>query len=352
MLFVKYIPMMKEVARMPSSLPKTRDHQTQLDWHPHHRHIREPLSWQATALNLTLRSTLKPVLARVNVSHRTIWMAQRLYSLASPLLARLPESVDLQAVDFEHFTGEWIRAGQHLDENKVLLYLHGGGYFFSSAALHRPITWRLSLACKRPVLAINYRMAPAYQFRHWLDDAVTAYTHLLERGYQPHNILVAGDSAGGNLVLIMLQSLRHQGLPLPAACICLSPWTDITGGSASMHHNRHQDPMFAARAVSGVGRYVSQGVDPEHPWVSPAKADLSGFPPLMIMVGSTEVLRDDALRVAERAHAYGVPVVYEEWVAMPHVFPIFAAFMPEARKAYQHIARFVRDVDRHRGDYE
>ncbi len=322
------------------------------DWHPHHRRIHEPLSWQAMALNLTLKATIKPVLAHVKVSQRSIWLAERLYNLTAPLMSALPSHVDIHSIEFNHFTGEWVRSGNSLDENKVLLYLHGGGYFFSSAALHRPITWRLSLACKRPVLAINYRMAPAFQFRHWLEDAVTAYTHLIERGFKPHNILVAGDSAGGNLVLVLMQSLRHQGLPLPTACICLSPWTDITGASDSMRSNKNHDPMFASRAVSSVGRFVSQGVDPEHPWVSPARADLSGFPPLMIMVGSTEVLRDDALRVAERARAMGVPVVYEEWHAMPHVFPLFAAFVPEARKAYQHIARFVRKIERHRGDYD
>ncbi len=322
------------------------------EWHPHDRRIHEPLSWQARALNLTLKSTVKPILSRVTVSKKTIWLAERIYNLTAPLMTALPEHVDRQEIEFSHFTGEWIRSGPFLDENKVLLYLHGGGYFFSSAALHRPVTWRLSQVCKRPVLAINYRMAPAFQFRHWLEDAVTAYVHLLERGYKAHNIIVAGDSAGGNLVLVMLQSLRHQGFPLPKACICLSPWTDMTGGSESMHRNRHHDPMFAARAVSGVGRFVGQGVDLEHPWVSPARADLSGFPPLLIMVGSTEVLRDDALRVAQRARAYGVPVVYEEWVAMPHVFPLFAAFVPESRRAYAHISRFVRDVELIRDEYE
>ncbi len=331
---------------MPASAPVISDPQQG------HHHIREPLSWQALALNLTLRSTLKPVLSRVAVSGRSIALAKKLYAMASPLLSTVPASVKLSPVNFEHFTGEWVRSGEALQEHKALLYLHGGGYFFSSAALHRPITWRLSRVCRRPVLSINYRMAPAFQFKHWLEDAVTAYVHLLERGFAPSDIVVAGDSAGGNLVLVLLQSLRHQGLPLPACCVCLSPWTDIGGGSASMHHNRHHDPMFAARAVAGVGRFVLQGVDPTHPWVSPARADLSGLPPLLIMVGSTEVLRDDALRVAERARAAGVMVVYEEWHGMPHVFPLFASILPEARKAYAHIERFISDVEENRALYD
>lgn len=326
-------------------------HEVHPHWRHHHRHIHGPLSWQAMALNLTLRATIKPVLERVAVSERSMRFAQQLYSLTTPLLSRVPAFVKIEKVKFEHFTAEWLRAGKKLDEDKVLLYLHGGGYFFSSAELHRPITWRLSRACHRPVLSINYRMAPAFQFKHWLEDAMTSYIFLLELGYLPENILIAGDSAGGNLVMVMLQSLRHQGLPLPAAAICLSPWTDFTGESASMHFNRSHDPMFAAGAVSRLGKFFAQDYDPEHPWVSPVRADLSGMPPLLIMVGSTEVLRDDALRLTERARAAGVPVVYEEWGSMPHVFPLFAFWMPEARRAYRHIARFVHDIDSYRYEY-
>lgn len=321
-------------------------------YHLHHMHVGDQISWQAKLLNLAMKKTVKPVLERVSVSDGTLNLARRVYDLAKPLMTWVPDFVSIEKVQFEYFDAEWIRAGKHVDEGKVLLYLHGGGYFFSSAEQHRPLTWRLSGACRRAVLSINYRMAPKWQFKHWLEDAVTAYKYLLEQGYSPDNIMIGGDSAGGNLTLITLQNLRHEGLPLPAAVMLFSPWTDISGQSESMKTNKDLDPMFAPSAVQKLGKLYAQDVSTWHPWVSPAKADFTGLPPMLIMVGSTEVLRDDSLRVAERARAAGVPVVYEEWKGMPHVFPLFAMLIPEGKRAYRHIARFVYDIDHLRHEYE
>lgn len=304
-----------------------------------------PLSWQARVFNLALMCSIKPVLELTPINPFTMRLGQRLYDVAGLVLRQLPPFVKAEPVDFGLFKGEWLRAGEGLREDRALLYLHGGGYFFSSAEAHRPLTWRLSRMAKRPVLSINYRQGPDHDFEHWLEDALTAYRYLLDRGYPAENIIIGGDSAGGHLTLITLQAIRDAGLPLPRAGMCFSPWTDLSCEGESYHHNRRRDPMFAARAVAGLSRYFSRERDPYHPLISPLHGDFTGLPPLMVTAGSTEVLRDDARRVAERARSHGVDVVYEEWRGMPHVFQLFAFWLPEARAAYRHMARFVKTVE-------
>jgi acetyl esterase/lipase len=235
--------------------------------------------------------------------------------------------------------GEWIRAGQGIDEGKVLLYLHGGGYFSCSPRTHRSITWRLSVVARRPVLALDYRQGPVHNLADSLADALDAYGCLLKRGYDAADVIIAGDSAGGHLTLATLLALRDQSLPLPAAAICLSPWADLT--DHPRHANRWQDPMLPAGRVRWLARRWTAGLDPCDPLVSPVLGDFTGLPPLMIVTGSTEVLRDEAHRVAVRAREGGVPVTYEEWPRMPHVFPILADVLPEARLAFRHMAGFL-----------
>jgi acetyl esterase/lipase len=304
-----------------------------------------PVSWQARAFNLALMVTVKPALGMAPINPFTMRLIDRAYGVAGLVLQRLPSFVQVSATHFGHFDGEWLRAGDGLDESKVMLYLHGGGYCFSSAQAHRPLTWRLSRMARRPVLAINYRQGPDHAFEHWRDDALQAYQHLLER-YAPENILIGGDSAGGHLTLTTLQHIRDAGLPLPRAAMCFSPWTDLSCEGASYQRNRFRDPMFAAGAVAGLSRYFARERDPYHPLVSPLHGDFTGLPPLMITAGSTEVLRDDARRVAQRAHDHGVDVHYEEWRGMPHVFQLFAFWLPEAKAAYRHMAKFVHHVEK------
>lgn len=305
-----------------------------------------PLSWQARVFNLAMMVSIKPMLEVAPVNSFTMRIIDRLYTVAGVLTQRLPAFVAVEEASFGHFDGEWLRAGDGMNEDRVMLYLHGGGYCFSSAQAHRPLTWRLSRMARRPVLAINYRQGIDHEFEHCRDDAITAYQHLLDGGYQPQNILIAGDSAGGHLTLITLQAIRDAGLPLPRAGMCFSPWTDLSCEGESYQHNRFRDPMFSARAVTHLARYFRRNRDPYHPLVSPLHGDFSGLPPLMIMAGSTEVLRDDSRRLAQRAHDHGVQVLYEEWRGMPHVFQMFAMWLPEAKMAYRHMAKFVSLVEK------
>ncbi|MFI6318338.1 alpha/beta hydrolase [Nonomuraea sp. NPDC050556] len=300
---------------------------------------RYPLSWQARALTRVMRHTLKPASSLLLRHPLAVDAVSRVGSLAR---APLPRHVCVVPQRFSDCGGEWVRAGQGLDESKVLLYFHGGGYFSCSPATHRPITWRLSVVARRPVLALDYRQGPAHALAESLADALDAYACLLARGFSPEDVLFAGDSAGGHLTLATLLALRDSGLPLPAAAICLSPWADLT--DIPRRANRWQDPLLPAARVRWLARLWTSGLDPRDPLVSPVLGDYTGLPPLMIVTGSTEVLREEGYRVAERARACGVPVTYEEWRRMPHVFPILADVVPEARLAFRHMAAFLAEA--------
>ncbi|GGS89503.1 hydrolase [Planobispora rosea] len=303
-----------------------------------------PVSWQATALNALMWSTVKPISGLLLRSDLSVAAAARLTALAGKAPLRLPPHVSLARDRVGGCAGEWVRAGRGLDESKVLLYLHGGGYFVCSPATHRPITWRMSVAARCPVLAVDYRQGPVHTLAESLRDAVAAYECLLERGYDPADVLVAGDSAGGHLTLATLLALRDRETPLPAAAVCLSPWTDLS--DTPRRTNRLIDPLLPAGRIEWLARRWTAGLDARDPLVSPVFGDYAGLPPLMVVTGSTEVLRDEGRRVAERARTAGVPVTYEEWRRMPHVFPILADVLPEARRAFQHIARFLAAVQR------
>ncbi|MFC5829658.1 alpha/beta hydrolase [Nonomuraea insulae] len=301
-----------------------------------------PLSWQARALTGLMRGTVKPASTLLMRHPLALSGAARLGELSRLVPVRDPEHVAIVPAAFSSCGGEWVRGGQGLDERKVVLYFHGGGYFSCSPRTHRSITWRLSLVARRPVLALDYRQGPVHKLADSLADALEAYDCLLRRGYAPEDVILAGDSAGGHLTLAALLALRDRGLPLPAAAICLSPWADLT--DVPRRANRWQDPMLPASRVRWLARRWTSGLDPSDPLVSPVYGDFTGLPPLMIVTGSTEVLRDEARRVAQRARLAGVPVRYEEWPRMPHVFPILADVLPEARLAFRHMSQFLSAV--------
>lgn len=302
-------------------------------------------SIQGLALGWAMSLTIRPFATQATRSPMAMIGLRRLFRATGAVLSRTPADVAITPVRAPGVRGEWVCDPGAAASSRIVLYLHGGGYFFGAAAMHRQITWRMSRALKRPVLAIDYRLAPRHTFEHWRDDAVAAYEHLLARGYRGEDIIVSGDSAGGHLTLVLLQTLRDRGLPLPAAGVCLSPWTDLSGGSPSIDGNAGRDPMIPASTLRLLSRYLLQERDAADPLVSPLHGSFSGLPPLCVLVGSTEVLRDDARRLAQRAHGAGVSVRYEEWHRMPHVFPIFAAVLPEGRSAFRHIARFIAGLE-------
>ncbi len=250
-----------------------------------------------------------------------------------------PDGVTCTPVEAGGVSAEWsVAAG--VDEAKVVLYVHGGGYVMGSAGSHRDVTGRLSKAAGARVLSLNYRLAPEHPFPAPVDDAVAAYRWLLAQGISPSNIAVAGDSAGGGLAIATLLALRDAGEPLPAAGIGISPWVDMEGTGESMTTRAAVDPVVQKEGLLGMAKLYLGDADPKNPLAAPLHADLAGLPPLLLQVGDAETLLDDSTRLAERARAAGVDVTLKVWDEMPHVWHLFAPILPEGRQAIDEIGSF------------
>jgi len=189
---------------------------------------------------------------------------------------------------------------------------------------------------------IDYRLAPEHPFPAAVDDSVAAYRWMLAQGLKPSRIAVAGDSAGGGLTAATLVAIREAKLPLPAAGALLSPWVDMEGIGESMTTKDAVDPMVHKEGLLGMAKAYLGGQNPRSPLAAPLYADLAGLPPLLIQVGTSETLLDDAARLAERAKKAGVNVTYEPWQNMIHVWQIFAPMLDEGQQAIEKIGAFVR----------
>jgi acetyl esterase/lipase len=219
--------------------------------------------------------------------------------------------------------------------------MHGGGYFACSPVTHRAITGGFANRGFR-VFAVDYRLAPENPFPAALDDALAAYKGFLDSGVSTLTFAVAGDSAGGGLALATLLAAKAEGLPMPAVALLFSPWTDLAGTGATLVSNFKRDPMLRGDLIGvGAGFYLN-GADPKNPLASPLYGDFAGLPPLLIQVGETEVLRDDATRFAGLASAAGVTVNLKIWDKVPHVWQLFQAFLPEARSALNEAVAFAK----------
>jgi acetyl esterase/lipase len=228
------------------------------------------------------------------------------------------------------------------DPGRVILYLHGGGYVIGSIDTHRELAGRLSRAAAARVFIIDYRLAPEHPFPAAVEDATAAYRWLLQNGTTPSRTVIAGDSAGGGLTIATLVALRDAGMPLPAAGVCLSPWTDMEGIGESMAARAHLDPMVQHDRLLHMASLYLNGADPRAPLAAPLYANLTGLPPLLIQVGTAETLFDDATRLADRAKAAGVDVTLEAWDEMIHVWQLFAAMLPEGQQAINRIGEYIR----------
>jgi len=235
---------------------------------------------------------------------------------------------------------EWVSA-PGADAGRNVLYLHGGGYTIGSIKTHRCLAGWISRAAKARVLLIDYRLAPENPHPAAVEDALAAYRFMLDSGVNPSRTVVAGDSAGGGLAVATLVAIRDAKLPLPAAAVCLSPWVDMEGTGESMKTKADVDPMVGANLADMASAYLG-GKDPRTPLASPLYADLKGLPPILIQVGTAEVLLDDSSRLAERARQAGVEVVYEPWENMIHVWQIFVPMLDESKQAVERIGEYIR----------
>jgi epsilon-lactone hydrolase len=251
----------------------------------------------------------------------------------------LPEGVSIASAEVEGIKAEWIRA-TNAEENRVILYFHGGGYLIGSLASHRHITASISQAAGATVFALDYRLAPEHPFPAAVIDAVTAYKWLLQQGIKPEQVIIAGDSAGGGLTIATLLSLRDEGIALPAAAVCISPWVDLTNTAES--YQTMPDPMLTKNELDQFAQGYLQGQDAKNPLASPLFADLHGLPPLLIQVGTQEHLYDDSIGLEARAKAAGVDARLEVWDEMIHVWHYFHPMLQEGRDAIARIGEFVK----------
>ena len=238
-------------------------------------------------------------------------------------------------------TAEWVTAEGAAD-SRVVLYLHGGGYIIGSPRTHRALMAKLSQDSAARVLGLDYRLAPEHTFPAPVEDSVAAYKWLLNEGYNPERIAVAGDSAGGGLTVAALVQARYLGLPMPGAAVCISPWVDMEGLGDSMKTRAEADPMVGKETLLISARTYLGGSNPRAPLAAPVYADLRGLPPVLIQVGDAEVLLDDSTWLAGVAREAGVQVQMDVWDDMIHVWHLFAPILPEGQQAIAQAGDFIR----------
>ena len=253
----------------------------------------------------------------------------------------LPDGMNFEAIDASGVSAEMIFFADS-DSSKVILYLHGGGYTLGSIDTHRALGGRIAQAAGTRLLLIDYRLAPETAFPGAVEDAVTAYLFLREQGFAPEQIAIGGDSAGGGLTFATLVSLREQGHALPAAAFALSPWVDLEGTGESMKTKAEADPMVVEDGLVAMGRLYLGDADPRTPLAAPLYADLHGLPPMLVQVGTAEVLLDDSIRIVERLRAAKGTVELHQYEDLIHVFQALAPLVPEAQEAIDEIGSFAK----------
>jgi len=295
-------------------------------------------SWQARCFNAGVRIFIRRRIwgndeQAVARRSRRLFGATRLFQwLRTRGLRFLP-------IDDAGVRGEWVIPAE--PDQGVILYLHGGGYVSCSTATHRPITAALARLSRRRVFSLDYRLAPEHRFPAALDDAVAAYRWLLERGFPASAISLAGDSAGGGLVLGTLLRARDSGLPLPACAVCFSAWTDLAGTGASVLFNDGRCHMFRPENIAEHAAAYLGNASTLDPYASPVFADLGGLPPILLQVSSTELLLDDSRRVDAKIRGAGGSSKLEIYDDLFHCWQMLDGIVPESRTALRQAATFI-----------
>jgi epsilon-lactone hydrolase len=225
----------------------------------------------------------------------------------------------------------------------IVLYLHGGGYLFGSPKTHRQVLIAMAKAFQAPAYGLDYRLAPEHPFPAAVEDAAKAYQWLLTR-HPEADIVLAGDSAGAGLAIATAVGVRDAGFALPKAIVAFSPYSDLAVTGESVEANAKSCAMFTPRGIREAAAIYLAGADARDPRASPLYADLAGLPPMLLFASRHEILRDDTLRLAERASAAGVKVELIVRDRLPHVWPVFVTLLPEARDAFATVTAFARKI--------
>lgn len=256
---------------------------------------------------------------------------------------KCPDMFTMTTIEMEHFTMEWLELKENPNKQKVILQLHGGGYIGAMRNAYRMFAGLYNEVGKgMSVLTIDYRVAPENPYPAALEDAVSAYQWLLDQGWFAEDIIVAGDSAGGGLAMALCHYLKDYGIQLPCGIVAMSPWTDLMASGESYDTNYERDPLFGNTRDSLIYNkdYVGDH-DPMDAYISPLYGDFRGFPPMLIQVGSYEMLLSDSVSVASKARHQGVKVRLSIYDGMFHIFQMAAKMLPESRKAWAEIGKFI-----------
>ena len=255
----------------------------------------------------------------------------------------IPKDIKFERIDANGVPCDWVTC-PNCEENKVLLWLFGGGYTMGSLETRKIFPFLIGRAGNLRSLLVGYRIAPEHPFPAALDDAVTAYKWLISTGISPNNIIIGGASAGGGLAVALLLKLRELDLSLPAGAVLLSPWTDLAGTGDSWNTNAEYEPGMTKEMLDWMAKAYLKDEDPKHPLASPLYGNFETLPPMLIHAGNCERLRDDSVRLAERAKSAGIDVKLKVWDDMLHVFQQFHGFLPESNQSIEEIGKFIKKI--------
>jgi acetyl esterase/lipase len=252
------------------------------------------------------------------------------------------DDVKLESVDISGLQGEWSTLPKS-DASRVLIFFHGGGYCSGSIVSHRRMVTEAGRAAGMRTLAVAYRLAPEHPFPAAFEDALTAWRFLRDQGVPASQIAIGGDSAGAGLTVALIARLRDAREELPACAWLVSPWMDLTMSGSTLTSKDAVDPIIHKQYLNELAdAYLPAGMDRKDPRVSPLFADLKGFHPILIQVGSAETLLDDAVRLASVAGAADVSVTLEIWPRMIHAWPLWNAELEDGRRAVANAGAFIR----------
>lgn len=299
-------------------------------------------SWQSYVLSFFLRRNMKrrePLLT--DEESEVVARARKIMNDPKFIPKNLPAQVSLTEISETDFRGESVE-WRGVEPERAIIYFHGGGYIGGSPKTYRLTTVALAKAAKAKVFVVDYRLAPEYRFPAAVEDGLSAYKYVLSKTAPRQKIAFVGDSAGGGLLLATMLAAREENLPMPSAAVCYSPLTDLAATGASLDTNSRRCAMFYGNSIRRAAPVYVGEANPKNPLASPIYGDLRGLPPLQIYVSTNEVLLDDSVRLAEKAQRDGVTVDLQIWKNLPHVWAIFVAQLPEARRAMQMTAEFIR----------
>ena len=254
-----------------------------------------------------------------------------------------PDCFTMTEVPMENFRMELLQPKEQPNTEKIILQLHGGGYVGAMRNAYRMFAGLYSEVSRgMAVLTPDYRVAPENPYPAALEDAFAAYCYLLEEGWFADQIIVAGDSAGGGLAMALCHYLKDHGKSLPCGIVAMSPWTDLTASGESYDTNYERDPLFGKTRDSLIynKEYIRDN-DPLNAYISPLYGDFRGFPPMLIQVGSYEMLLSDSVSVAAKAREQGVKVRLSIYDGMFHIFQMAAKMLPESKRAWVEIGKFM-----------